>query len=58
VGWLNSRSGKVGRDMEAELWSKAKSFLETVEGLEHGQRRIDEKSNDVEKEDEEMAESS
>jgi len=31
VGWLNSRSGKVGRDMEAELWVKARTFLETLE---------------------------
>lgn len=31
IGWLNSRSGKVGRDNEAELWRKARSFLENVE---------------------------
>jgi hypothetical protein len=31
VGWLNSRSGKVGRDMEAELWAKARTFLEALE---------------------------
>jgi hypothetical protein len=28
VGWLNSRSGKVGRDMEAELWKQARECLE------------------------------
>ena len=28
VGWLNSRGSKVEREMEAELWSKAKDFLE------------------------------
>ncbi|KAM3509312.1 hypothetical protein MY10362_000647 [Beauveria mimosiformis] len=28
VGWLNSRSTKVERDMEAELWDKAKKLLE------------------------------
>ena len=33
IGWLNSRSGRVERDMEAELWEKAKAFLE---GLEKG----------------------
>lgn len=33
IGWLNSRSGRVGRDMEAELWEKARTFLE---GLEKG----------------------
>ncbi|KAH6667935.1 mediator complex protein-domain-containing protein [Halenospora varia] len=31
IGWLNSRSGRVDRDMEAELWAKAKDFLEGVE---------------------------
>jgi hypothetical protein len=30
IGWLNSRSGKVGRDNEAELWAKARTFLEGV----------------------------
>jgi len=33
IGWLNSMSGRVERDMEAELWEKAKTFLE---GLEKG----------------------
>ena len=33
IGWLNSRSGRVERDMEAELWEKARTFLE---GLEKG----------------------
>lgn len=28
VGWLNSRSTKVERDMEAELWGRAKKLLE------------------------------
>jgi hypothetical protein len=27
IGWLNSRSGKVGRDKEAELWAKAREHL-------------------------------
>ncbi|KAH6720178.1 mediator complex protein-domain-containing protein [Leptodontidium sp. MPI-SDFR-AT-0119] len=31
IGWLNSRSGRVGRDMEAELWEKARGFLEGLE---------------------------
>ena len=30
VGWLNTRSGKVGRDMEAELWAKTRAFLEDL----------------------------
>ncbi|KAH7152866.1 mediator complex, subunit Med11 [Dactylonectria macrodidyma] len=28
VGWLNSRGTRVERDMEAELWGKAKTLLE------------------------------
>ncbi|EQL00766.1 hypothetical protein G6O67_005083 [Ophiocordyceps sinensis] len=32
VGWLNSRSSRVERDMEAELWQEAREFLER-----HGQ---------------------
>jgi len=32
IGWLNSRSGRVGRDMEAELWDRARGFLEGIEG--------------------------
>ncbi|KAK0392058.1 hypothetical protein NLU13_1556 [Sarocladium strictum] len=28
VGWLNSRSSKVERDMERELWDKTRNFLE------------------------------
>ena len=35
IGWLNSRSGKVGRDNEAELWKKARTFLEGI-NLEGG----------------------
>ncbi|KAI0835864.1 mediator complex, subunit Med11 [Hypoxylon sp. FL0890] len=30
VGWLNSRSDKVERDMEADLWAEAESFLRRV----------------------------
>jgi Mediator complex protein len=30
VGWLNSRSSKVERDMEAELWGRARKLLERV----------------------------
>ncbi|KJZ77704.1 hypothetical protein HIM_02881 [Hirsutella minnesotensis 3608] len=28
VGWLNSRSWRVEREMEAELWQEAREFLE------------------------------
>ncbi len=30
VGWLNSRSSKVERTMEAELWTKAREHLQAV----------------------------
>jgi len=32
LGWLNSRAGRVDRAMEAELWSKARAFLEDETG--------------------------
>lgn len=32
VGWLNSRSNQVEREMEAELWVKARTHLENVAG--------------------------
>lgn len=34
IGWLNSRSGQVPRDMEAELWEKANALLEEVREIE------------------------
>jgi len=34
VGWLNSRSGKVAMDMEAELWAKTRAFLEAIKQKE------------------------
>ncbi|RDL40771.1 Uncharacterized protein BP5553_00750 [Venustampulla echinocandica] len=36
IGWLNSRSGRVERDMEAELWGKARGFVEGLEGSQNG----------------------
>lgn len=30
VGWLNSRNDAVGKEMEAELWAKARDFVETL----------------------------
>lgn len=30
VGWLNSRNDKVGKEMEAELWEKARLLMATV----------------------------
>ncbi|KAI9645868.1 hypothetical protein NHQ30_005304 [Ciborinia camelliae] len=38
IGFLNSRSGRVGRDMEAELWAKSRKFLEDLDtGYYNGQ---------------------
>jgi hypothetical protein len=34
IGWLNSRSGRVERDMEGGLWERARGFLEESEGKE------------------------
>ncbi|KAI9707476.1 MAG: hypothetical protein M1836_000437 [Candelina mexicana] len=33
VGWLNSRSDSVGKEMEAETWEKARSFVQGMRGL-------------------------
>lgn len=32
VGWLKSRSNQVEREMEAELWTKARKHLDDVAG--------------------------
>lgn len=32
VGWLNSRSNQVEREMEVELWTRARKTLENVAG--------------------------
>lgn len=47
IGWLNSRSGQVGRDMEAELWEKAKVFLEGVEAKASGKGKVDDDGDQV-----------
>lgn len=36
VGWLNSRSNQVEREMEAELWTKARKHLEGLSGTQGG----------------------
>ncbi|KAK6068225.1 hypothetical protein SCUP234_10213 [Seiridium cupressi] len=38
VGWLNSRSNKVERDMESELWDQAEAFLK--ERIKQGEAKI------------------
>ncbi|KAI9849634.1 MAG: hypothetical protein M1837_002759 [Sclerophora amabilis] len=32
IGWLNSRNDSVGNEMDADLWAKARAFLEELEG--------------------------
>jgi hypothetical protein len=52
VGWLNTRSGKVERDMEAELWAKAKNFLEHLDN----EKTVEPQATiDKDAQDEEMA---
>lgn len=31
IGWLNSRNDNVDKEMEAELWKKASTFLAGLE---------------------------
>jgi hypothetical protein len=31
VGWLNSRSDKVGKDMEAELWAQTRELIDDLD---------------------------
>lgn len=37
VGWLNSRNDNVGKEMEAELWGKAKDFVMNLEEEKNSQ---------------------
>lgn len=37
VGWLNSRNDNVGKEMEAELWGKAKKFVTNLEEKKYSQ---------------------
>ncbi|CAG8972238.1 hypothetical protein HYALB_00001636 [Hymenoscyphus albidus] len=41
IGWLNSRGGQVERDMEAELWAKARGFLEGNETNGSAKGKVD-----------------
>lgn len=49
VGWLKTRSNKVGRDMEAELWAKAKVFLEGMDDKNEQKGASAHDGNDAEK---------
>lgn len=41
IGWLNSNSGQVDRNMEAELWTKARRLLEAQERGKRGDEQED-----------------
>ncbi|QSZ30618.1 hypothetical protein DSL72_000175 [Monilinia vaccinii-corymbosi] len=45
IGFLNSRSGRVGRDMEAELWAKSRKFLEDLDTGNYNGQRISERKD-------------
>ena len=53
IGFLNSRSTVVSRDMEAELWQKVRLFLDKLSGGTNGQQVNGRESKD-ENEDEDM----
>lgn len=41
VGWLNSRSNKVDRDMEAELWATMRTTMDRLCQEEPDERKAD-----------------
>jgi len=45
IGWLNSRSGRVEKELEAELWTKANLFLEEL--LDENKEKSGTGSDDV-----------
>jgi len=49
IGWLNSRNDKVGKEMEAELWGKARKLVEKFANNVSGE--MDVKGNDQRTED-------
>lgn len=40
IGLLNSKSGRVGREMEAELWGKARKYLEDRQGSDRDSKEL------------------
>ena len=34
VSWLNSRNDQVSKDMEAEIWTEARKFVDELDGLQ------------------------
>lgn len=50
IGWLNSRSQSVDRNMEAELWARARNFLEGYEKTDENRTARDASSEAMEME--------
>ncbi|KAI0967481.1 mediator complex, subunit Med11 [Xylaria arbuscula] len=44
VGWLNSRSNRVEKDMEADLWQEAEDILQRL--IAHQRQHANEEAND------------
>ena len=40
IGWLNSRNDKIGKDMEAELWTQARELLDDLSS-DDGRERLE-----------------
>ena len=48
VGWLNSRNDRVGKEMEAELWSKAEDLIRRLENGREKKKKNEEAHIDME----------
>ena len=54
VGWLNSRNDKVGKEMEAELWEKAKDLVEVLVSEEEGRGGGEDNTDDIDMDHDEV----
>jgi len=54
ISWLNSRSGRVGRDNEMELWEQSRVFLEELKEGKYKGKSIPQNQPDGDGDDEEM----
>ncbi|CAD6442675.1 d44b1866-8019-4497-b108-059e40ed5e2f [Sclerotinia trifoliorum] len=51
IGFLNSRSGRVGRDMEAELWAKSRRFLEDLDNGNYNSQPLSQRKDEIKQSD-------
>ena len=51
VGWLNSRNDNVGKEMEADLWAKAREMVERYEKNRRSTQNDDGMEVDMEQEE-------